>query len=155
MKAYTTKKERSLEELARRAAELVVRHRLFLHAHFTLDELARLLDVPRFYLSRAFNLVAGRSFSTFVNELRLAEARRLIAAAEDGKPPSVASLARLSGFHDRKNFHRVCRRMTGLSPDELRSSVSDLHGRTSIERPRTEKNDSCPQDAGETNTPFN
>ncbi|WP_031334172.1 helix-turn-helix domain-containing protein, partial [Xanthomonas phaseoli] len=81
----------------------------------TLPELARRIGTNSNYLSRALNEGLGLSFSAFVNALRIAEARRLLAGNED-----ILSIALAVGFGSKASFNRVFRAQVGCTPSDYR-----------------------------------
>ena len=104
--------------LAKEIRNIVKEEKLYKDNHLSLDDIANQLNTSRYYVSYAVNKYLGKSFSTFVNELRIEEARRIM---ENGtQDRGVEGVARDSGFSDRTNFFRVCRRLTGLRPSDLR-----------------------------------
>ena len=111
------------ENLAVRFRELVVSEKLYLQLHLSLDDVAARLEVSRYNLSHAVNNYLGKSFLTFIDALRIEEAVRLM-GRPDGNKYRIADVASGAGFTDRQSFARICRRMTGLTPSELRLKLS-------------------------------
>lgn len=120
------KKNRNLviQNLAERFRNDVIGCRLYLTPRLSLDDVAGRLGVSRYTLSHAVNDSLGISFCQFVNELRIAEAIRLM-QAPDGERIMVRRLAEMVGFSDRKSFMRVCKKITGLSPSELKTRFTN------------------------------
>lgn len=96
----------------------------------SLDMFTGLLGINRYYISQAINRCSGKNFRTFVNEYRVNEAIQLI--TNPRKPHlTIDSIAFESGFSDRKNFHRVFKKMTGNAPATFREeSQTDTTGDT-------------------------
>jgi AraC-like DNA-binding protein len=91
----------------------------FLEQHYmhrvSLDTLARLAGISRWHVCRLFRAVTGRSFRTFVTELRLARARELLL----GSDLSVTDIAHEVGFYDLSHLDRAFRRRFGIRPGDL------------------------------------
>lgn len=98
-------------------------NKLYLDPHFTLDAAAGRLGVSRHQLSQAVNKCLGKSFCRLFNELRIAEAVRLMQSPEGGEL-KIYLIALMTGFSDRKNFMRVCKQITGMSPTELKTQFN-------------------------------
>lgn len=98
-------------------------NKLYLDPGFTLDTAAGRMGVSRHKLSRAVNEYLGKSFRRLFNELRIAEAVRLMQSQEGGEL-TIHLIALMTGFSDRKNFLRVCKQITGMSPTELKTQFN-------------------------------
>ena len=89
-----------------------------------LDDLARATGVDRFRLSRAFKAAFGLAPHAYLVQLRLAKARRLLAA---GQPPALVAMS--LGFADQSHMGRWFRRAYGLTPAHYRRRCSNLPDR--------------------------
>lgn len=91
------------------------RIRDYLHAAFaeeiTLDRLAAIAGMSRFHLSRQFRRATGLPPHTYLLQLRLREARRLLAAGE-----APAEVAAAVGFVDQSHFTRRFKGAYGITP---------------------------------------
>ena len=88
----------------------------------SVDSLSQLLGSKKHYVSGAINRCTKNNFNTFVNEYRIKEAIRLL-SDKKSQMYSIDSIASELGFNDRQNFHRVFKKMTGLSPTEFRKNL--------------------------------
>jgi AraC-like DNA-binding protein len=79
--------------------------------NITLDELAALTGLSRFHLVRAFAAEFGMPPHTYLNHVRLAQAKKLIAA---GIP--LAIVAAETGFADQSHFTRHFLKTYGVTP---------------------------------------
>jgi len=97
----------------------VARAREYLHAHFrepvSLGELARVVALSPFHLSRVFRDRTGLPPHAYQNQLRVHHARRLI---EAGWPPAMA--APMAGFADQSHLTRHFRRVLAVPPGAYR-----------------------------------
>lgn len=118
----TSPDDTSPDEAAQDAAILVAlgalmaERRLYTDVDLDLGRLARRLALPARRLSRAINRTHGISVSQYVNDLRVAEAQRLLADTE----LSVTRAMLDAGFLTKSNFNREFRRVTGTSPSAWR-----------------------------------
>lgn len=106
-------------DLAERFRNDTIGNKLYLDPGYSLDTAADRLGVLRYDLSRAVNGWLGKGFCRHVNELRIAEAERIMRSPE-GQQLKIHLIALMTGFSDRKNFMRVCKQITGMSPTELK-----------------------------------
>ncbi len=81
-----------------------------------LDEVAAHLNMSPSAFSRYFKRVMGKTFSRFVNELRVSQSCRALLETE--RP--IAEIAFESGFNNLSNFNRRFRELRGASPREFR-----------------------------------
>ncbi len=89
----------------------------------SLAELARKVGLSREGLSRLFHGSLGITFSSYLNEIRLEEARRLLA----GTSQAVADIAHCCGFQTLSQFNRRFKAATGLSPSQFRKQAGGRH----------------------------
>jgi AraC-like DNA-binding protein len=88
----------------------------------TLDEMARISNMSRFYFARRFKEATGHSFKEFLNRRRVQEAKDLM--KRDGLNISQACYA--VGFGDLSYFGRVFRRIEGQSPSDYKKGLKSL-----------------------------
>lgn len=95
----------------------VVRH---LHGHYTerieLESLAERFFVSRHHLAREFRRHTGTTVISYVNDLRVDQARRLLIESE----VPIARIAEDVGFTTVTHFNRVFRERTGTTPRQVR-----------------------------------
>lgn len=72
-------------------------------------------------LSQAVQLVYGRGFPEYVQELRILEAKRLLSDPKEVRT-SMEAIGMLSGFGSRSAFYQAFRRQTGMTPAAFRST---------------------------------
>lgn len=107
--------------LSRQVYSLVITEKLYLDPRLSLDDVANRLEVSRYYVSYAVNNYLNKTFITLVNELRIKEASRLLQGKGKRK---IEDISRNAGFTDRTNFHRACKRVTGLTPSALKKKLN-------------------------------
>lgn len=110
----------------RRIAEaldaLMQERRLWADPDLNLARLSRRLSIPARAVSEAVNRVHGISVSHYVNNHRIAEARRLLADTDF----PVTRILFEAGFMTKSNFNREFLRVTGASPSDWRRRFSLL-----------------------------
>ncbi len=101
------------------------RARDYLHSHSSqdigLDDLARETGVDRFRLTRAFKAAFGLAPHAYLIQLRLTQARRLLAQGE--LPVTVAAAL---GFADQSHLGRWFQRAYRMTPTDYRRRCSNL-----------------------------
>ncbi len=85
----------------------------------TLDTVAEAVYITPTYLSTLFSKSLGTSFVSYVNQVRVEQAQRLL------RDPKVDpnTLAEQVGFGDPKYFCQVFKRITGVTPNQYRNQM--------------------------------
>jgi AraC-like DNA-binding protein/quercetin dioxygenase-like cupin family protein len=100
----------------------LLRVREMLHAHgmerLTLTDLARCAGRHPVQISREFHRYFGCTIGSYVRQVRIARAQRLLSREE----MSVAEIALACGFSDQSHFTTQFHRLTGLPPKKFRDS---------------------------------
>lgn len=95
-----------------------------LHSQFndplTLLGIAQVVGVHPTHLARAFKQHYRSTVGDYVRQLRLDWASKRLAESED----SVAEIAAAAGFYDQSHFIHTLKRFTGLTPAEIRASLT-------------------------------
>lgn len=82
----------------------------------TLQDGANRANMSVFHFSRFFKNVTGMNYNTYVNELRIGRAERMIADTD----AKLIDIALECGFGNVRTFNRVFRQLRGCTPSELR-----------------------------------
>jgi AraC-like DNA-binding protein len=85
----------------------------------SLQQMAKLVSLNPFHLTRLFKRIVGVSVYEYLLIIRTEEARRLLR-----KGARVQDASREAGFYDSSHFNRMFRKMAGTSPKSFRSSKS-------------------------------
>lgn len=92
----------------------------FIENHFgreiDLDEIAVNSGVSRFYLSRLFGEVTGRSITAYLRGRRLSQAARTLAEGA----PDILAVALDAGYNSHEAFTRAFRDQFGTTPEQVR-----------------------------------
>lgn len=99
----------------RREARKMEQVRDYLATHYerdvSVDELAQLVGLSRFYLTRAFCKAFGLPPHAYATQVRLLAAKKMLAAGHSG-----ASAAAAVGFYDQSHLNRLFKRAYGITP---------------------------------------
>jgi YesN/AraC family two-component response regulator len=96
---------------------------VFMREHFaetvTLSDVAREAGLSRFHFCRLFHYETGVSFHEYLRDLRVAQAKALLA----NRYLRVSEIAYTVGFNDMSHFAKMFRKLVGYSPSEYRRSM--------------------------------
>ena len=87
--------------------------------HLSIEGIASELNISSSYLSRVFKTECGKTFLDFLNGYRVQKAVELLSTKEY----RVYEVADMTGFSDYKQFHRVFKEYTSVSPTEFVKSA--------------------------------
>ncbi len=118
---YIKSKIKSLDvdTIIRRIKEIMELEKAFSDEDFSLKILARDLDITPQQLSQIINEKIGKNFSTFLNEYRINEAKKLLI---DEPARSIQSISNAAGFNSNTAFTLAFTRYEGLSPSKYRKN---------------------------------
>ena len=85
-------------------------------AHINLDDIVSGIFLSKDYFRQIFKKTTGTSISSYIQELRIAEACRLLETTD----ANSAQIARDSGFNDIKFFYQTFKKAMGMTPAEYR-----------------------------------
>lgn len=102
------------QEAIRRAVSYIIAH---YRETIRLPELLELTGMSRATFARQFQLHAGRSFSTFLNQVRLQAVCRALRNTSE----PITSIALENGFNQLSFFNRLFRREFGVNPSTYRA----------------------------------
>lgn len=91
----------------------------YMDSTLSLDGTAAQLGISPSYLSRIFSEVDGKRFTQYLSDLRIEQAKRLL--ADESK--LVRDVGQEVGFLTVQNFMRVFKSKTGVTPSEYRSTL--------------------------------
>jgi AraC-like DNA-binding protein len=84
--------------------------------NISLNGVASYLGISENYLSRLFNQLTGQTFRTYLNNIRLGHAQKLLSSTEK----SIIDIAFESGFNSLRTFNRVYKSTKGIVPSDYR-----------------------------------
>ena len=86
---------------------------------YSLNAAADHLGLSPAYLSKIFPQKMGKTFTEYLSEIRIDEAKRLLRESEN----DILEISRACGFNSANYFCRVFKKLTGISPSDYRVSV--------------------------------
>jgi AraC-like DNA-binding protein len=89
-------------------------------ADISLDELAQLSQLSRYYLVRVFKAHTGVPPHAYLRQVRVRRAKTLLARGSD-----IAEVALATGFNDQSHLTRWFKRLWGYTPAQYRNSLQD------------------------------
>jgi len=105
-----------------RIKNLVVKEKWYLQQDLSVVTLSRKVGSNQSYVSKAFNLGLGQSFSHVINELRVEYAKSLI---EEGGF-SLLEIANIAGFGSKSSFNRAFATHVQQTPSQYKVAVQTL-----------------------------
>ncbi len=99
--------------------KLISEDRIHLDTELNEQKLADIMDVQSYILSIVLNDYLGKSFSAFINEKRIEEAKRLL-ENENNKDLTIFAIAVDSGFRSESVFYVNFKKQTGLTPKQYK-----------------------------------
>ena len=119
-KSLTAEEQQRAADIMQRFEQLVIKEQLYKQEFgITLPQAAKKLQLPARQLSTAINQLYGQSYSVYLNDQRIAEAKRLLLAKPD---MPVIEVMQQAGFSSKSNFNKEFLRVVGLSPSAFRQS---------------------------------
>lgn len=91
-----------------------------LRGDLSVDEIASVLGVSRYHLSRAFSEYTGQSLSSYARARRLSEAAKRLSAGA----PDILTLALEVGYGSHEAFTRAFHQYFGMTPESVRSQAN-------------------------------
>jgi len=99
----------------------LVKEKIFQKQALTLGELSQRTEIPAKYISQIINQELGLSFTDYLLQLRIEEAKtNLLNPAKQHL--SIAGIAADSGFASTSRFNHTFKKVTGQTPSEFRKS---------------------------------
>lgn len=114
----------SSEEIFNRLESLMASGKIHLDKKLTLQELARLLNTNKSYLSVILNNTYETNFNDYINQWRVKEACILLMNPESAKM-SMDQVAESAGFNSRSAFYNAFKKFTGMSPAAFIKTIPD------------------------------
>lgn len=107
-----------MEELTEAMQNYLKTERPFIDPNFSLDDLAKQLDVPKHHLYYCLNSVLDIKFTTLRTQLRVEYAKELL-LSDSLKSLSMEGIWPKTGFSSRTNFFVTFKEVTGYTPLEF------------------------------------
>ncbi|GAA4273680.1 hypothetical protein GCM10022258_29740 [Aquimarina gracilis] len=99
----------------------IINNKLYLNPNLNLDFVAKKVDVSTSHLSKIINKNANQSFTDFINQLRVENAKTILLNPEY-KNYTIEAIGYESGFNSKSNFYMAFKKETQKTPSAFRSS---------------------------------
>lgn len=121
--------ESEIELFGQRLFTLMDDDKLFLDPELSVERLAEILDTSRHKLSQFLNHVLKKTYSEYINEMRIGEARRLL-IDPDMHQYTLQAVAEGAGFNSYTTFFQVFKRLVGMTPHDYKKAYSKTDNST-------------------------
>ena len=124
------KSRQSAEEAQRILAKLdqaILTQSLYREADLTLPMLAAKVGAKSNIVSQALNQTLGVSFFDYINDHRIAEAKRMLLSADE-PDATILDIAYSVGFNSKSTFNAAFKKRTGQTPSEYRKQTFERTG---------------------------
>ena len=112
--------EKDMLEKIETGLSTIIDKELFLDPNITLQKMAKELNVPKHVLSQYLNDKLRKSFSTFINELRVEKAKEFLQTKTNF---TIESIGYESGFNSKSTFFTAFKKLTGQTPSEYQKGI--------------------------------
>jgi AraC-like DNA-binding protein len=116
-------KEETREEILNKLQKLMEEEELYTDSEITLEELAMKLNANSRYLSQAINEVYQKNFFNYINDLRIAKAKKMLNGDQHDKL-SIEGIAKVVGFQSKSSFYTAFKKTTGITPTEYKAHLN-------------------------------
>lgn len=100
---------------------LMTKDKLYINSDIKLNDIAKELKILPHTLSQLLNDNIGKSFSSYINEYRVSEAKRLLISNDDF---TLESIGYDAGFSSKSAFFSIFKKFTKTTPAGYKKSVS-------------------------------
>lgn len=116
-----SEKEKTLAPIIQALNQKMTEEKLYLNPELNIGDLANMLAIHAYQLSKLINTQLNKNFYEFVNDFRVQEFKTLVANPKN-KHISILGLALDAGFNSKASFNRIFKNSTGTTPSEFRES---------------------------------
>lgn len=99
--------------------EVIVKQELYKNPNLTLTSLAKELNIRPHLISQLLNDNLNKNFSSFINEFRINEAKRIMLSEGNLK---IEVIAEMCGFNSNSTFYNAFKKITKTTPSKFLNS---------------------------------
>ncbi len=103
----------------------LIENKVYLEPELTIKKLAEKCNTNRTYLSIVINEKYNSNFNTFINTLRIEEAKRILSNNHNGNIP-LKELYQMLGFNSYSTFNEAFKKCIGVTPAFYLKTVKEL-----------------------------
>ena len=100
--------------------KVVRTEKLYTNSNLKIIDIALKLELTSHELSKFLNDNLGKSFTDFINEYRIEEAKQLIATQTKY---TIEAIGNLSGFNSKSAFYKAFKKYTGTTPSKYKTQL--------------------------------
>lgn len=104
-------------EIWEKINQVMTNEKPFLNSQYRLNDLAERTGKSVHHVSQAINENEGKSFSDFINQYRVGEAKKLLSEGRT-RQVTILAVALEAGFNSKTAFYSTFKKETGQSPSE-------------------------------------
>lgn len=116
--------DEKIQALAQRLDELMLSEHFYREKLLTKERVAELLETNRTYLSQVINEVYGKTFTQYINDLRINEAIRLLDNPSSNR--AIRLIGQDLGFNSPTTFNTQFQARTGMTPAQYRQKIKEV-----------------------------
>lgn len=113
------------EQYVQKLLEAMSSRKPYRDSNLTINDLANLISIPSYQLSRIINEKFNHNFFDFVNKYRIEEAKERLVDAKN-QQFTILAIAYDAGFNSKSVFNTAFKKHTGLTPSQYRLNASVL-----------------------------
>ncbi|AZB44788.1 AraC family transcriptional regulator [Bacillus sp. FJAT-42376] len=107
------------EQVTNEAVQFLQTH---YHEDIKMEDLSKTILYHQDYITRCMQKTLGQTPSQYLNQYRLSQAKRLLAATDD----KISYIAKETGITDATYFSKLFRKIEGMTPNEYRKVINRL-----------------------------
>ena len=96
----------------------------YLNIDYSINTLAKDIDISRSYISQVINELFKQNFSNFLNEYRIKEARKILSTPKN-LIYTIESIAELVGYKSKSAFNKAFKKYVGVTPSFYLNSMKN------------------------------
>ncbi len=100
--------------------DYILHKKSYTNPKLTLKECAKGINSNEKYLSNYLNKVMNMNFNTYINNLRIDEAKSLLISS-DSDLYTIEAIAKMAGFNSKSSFNAVFKKHVGMTPSEFKN----------------------------------
>ena len=101
--------------------KIIKKKKLYLQSDLSIQDVADLSNIPVHHISNSINTLLQKSFTDFINEFRIDDAKRILQDPSTVKF-TIEKIAFDCGFGSKQNFNSVFKKIVKATPSEYRKS---------------------------------